>query len=278
LVDPRQERPERFVYDSLSWGTGLALPDEPTLSGRRLDWCLRDLDPVRGRVLELGCARGMYIRSIQRQRSDLEAHGSDLNLAALALNRSEPAPVSWVGMDAQKLAYADESFDAVVLFDLLEHLPSPESCLAEIRRVLRPGGFVHAYVPCEGQPGTLHWAMWKLRLGHELKLRHRGHLHHFSAGEVVSLFESAGLKVCNVRRSGYWLEQVLDALFYLFLDLEPLRAHLWSAHGSRIEGEGSRGLRRLRDLAFRAGYWETRLLPLLPWAMGTHLSASKAAR
>jgi len=47
----------------------------------------------------------------------------------------------------ERLPFADESFDAVLSFSVLEHVRDPFECAAEIRRVLKPGGLIHVSVP-----------------------------------------------------------------------------------------------------------------------------------
>lgn len=49
--------------------------------------------------------------------------------------------------DGQRLPIRNNSVDTVFLLDVLEHLPRPDDCMAEIRRVLRPGGTLLLQVP-----------------------------------------------------------------------------------------------------------------------------------
>jgi SAM-dependent methyltransferase len=49
--------------------------------------------------------------------------------------------------DAHDIPFTDASFDAVIAQAVLEHVADPTRCVAEIRRVLRPGGFVYAETP-----------------------------------------------------------------------------------------------------------------------------------
>lgn len=49
--------------------------------------------------------------------------------------------------DIQRLPFDDESVDGVLTISVLEHLPHPEKVLQEIRRVLRPGGWIYSDVP-----------------------------------------------------------------------------------------------------------------------------------
>jgi len=52
--------------------------------------------------------------------------------------------------DAAALPFGDRSVDAVVMLDVLEHLPDPHAALAEVRRILRQGGVVVLSVPHRG--------------------------------------------------------------------------------------------------------------------------------
>lgn len=49
--------------------------------------------------------------------------------------------------DAQRLPVRDGAADTILLLDVLEHLPAPDACLAELHRVLAPGGCVVVQVP-----------------------------------------------------------------------------------------------------------------------------------
>ena len=74
----------------------------------------------------------------------------DLNpeFAESPMNRDNPR-IRFVEGDATQLPFADESFDAVTMFDLLEHVPDDAKAVAEALRVLRPGGFVLVSSPNE---------------------------------------------------------------------------------------------------------------------------------
>ncbi len=61
--------------------------------------------------------------------------------------------------DAARIPAADASYDIVLLFDLLEHVPDVGRCVAEIARILKPGGLFHGFVPLEAQPKTLFRAL-----------------------------------------------------------------------------------------------------------------------
>jgi SAM-dependent methyltransferase len=72
---------------------------------------------------------------------------SDPLYADAPCNRQEG--VTFVCGDATALEFADESFDAVTMFDVLEHIPDHERAVAEALRVLRPGGYLLVSAPNE---------------------------------------------------------------------------------------------------------------------------------
>lgn len=274
-----------FVYDSPLWGMGTISKEEKSILGRKLSYCLEDLTGVQGRILEVGCARGQFIRSIKKYRSDLEAFGCDVNQAAIQLNQEESDGVFYCVGDGLRLPFPEGFFDAVVMFDLLEHVEAPEKFLSEVRRVLKRGGLCHGYIPCEGQPGTLYWLLWKLRLGHNLKKKHRGHIHRFRLQECASLLEPAGFVPTRIRYSGYFLEQLLDISFYVSLEFKGLRDTIWQAHASKSIPKGrdpkksflTRSLAMVKDVAYQLSYYETKVLAPLKGlgAMGLHVTAKK---
>lgn len=272
-----------FVYDSIEWGLGSIDRWSWTLSARKLDYCLQHLSGTKGKILEIGCARGQFIRSVKINRPDLEAHGCDINAQAIEKNilENQDGVIYRLG-DAGRLPYDDSFFDAVIIFDLMEHLERPDLFLKEVRRVLKPVGLFHGYVPCEGQPGTLHWAMWKLRLGHDLKKKHRGHIQRFSVESCLALIQAEGFSISRKQLSGYWIEQFLDVVFYVLLEAQGTQGAVWKAHSGTADGKNQgilvSFLSLLKNLAFALGYWEGRLLSFLPWALGLHVTAASQSR
>lgn len=63
---------------------------------------------------------------------------------------ARPGPNVDYAADAERLPFADASFDTVVCCELLEHVRNPLAVIAEIVRVLRPGGYLVASSPANG--------------------------------------------------------------------------------------------------------------------------------
>lgn len=101
--------------------------------------------PAGARVLEVGCGRGVGTELIFEAWGAGEVHAFDLDPEMVALARRRLARYGgerlrlWAG-DVTAIDAADESFDAVVDFGILHHVPRWQAAVAEIARVLRPGG------------------------------------------------------------------------------------------------------------------------------------------
>jgi SAM-dependent methyltransferase len=84
-----------------------------------------------GRVLDLGCGVGHSFRELEPR----ESVGVDVDEAALAGQARETHVA-----DMRSLPFADREFQSVLAVQSLEHVPDPERVLAEVVRVLVPGG------------------------------------------------------------------------------------------------------------------------------------------
>ncbi len=75
---------QQFDYEKAIWGAETLRPGEWSIAGYRLDEMLLHL-PSRGRVLEVGCGAGRFLRAIRLQRPELELVGADVSQSALAI-------------------------------------------------------------------------------------------------------------------------------------------------------------------------------------------------
>ncbi len=120
---------------------------------RRLRWLLAALDLRPSlRLLDLGCGPGVLLRALDASAPRVRAAGLDEGIDRLREARAAPTPFPLLRGDAQALPFRDASFERVLAAEVLEHLPDDAAALAEIRRVLAPGGLLALSVPNAGYP------------------------------------------------------------------------------------------------------------------------------
>lgn len=103
--------------------------------------------PPGSKVLDLGCAFGFGTRLLLPR---YRAYGHDLSGSYIErARRAVPAAVFTQG-PANDVPYPDDFFDAVLLLDVLEHVPDERALIDEVARVLRPGGQLVVSVPNRG--------------------------------------------------------------------------------------------------------------------------------
>ena len=112
------------------------------LAGFVEDICRRVTDR-RPRILDVGCGTGANLLMLSEYG---DAEGVDISEDALAFCRERGLEKVRLGA-AEKLPYADGTFDLVTALDVVEHMDDDLAGLREMRRVLRPGGRVLLFVP-----------------------------------------------------------------------------------------------------------------------------------
>jgi len=99
----------------------------------------RWLGPDQGRALDLAAGNGEF--AVQLALRGLRVIAVDIDVDALRGARdSDTQDIKWIGGDATNLPFTDNSFDVVVCNSALEHVADEGRTVAEIRRVLKPGG------------------------------------------------------------------------------------------------------------------------------------------
>ena len=95
---------------------------------------------LHGTVLDVGCAEGKPKAFLPSGASYI---GLDYYSTATDWYKTRPD----VFGDAQALPFADNSIDHALLLDVIEHIPEPDRSLAELYRILKPGGSLTLQVP-----------------------------------------------------------------------------------------------------------------------------------
>ncbi|MBI5744647.1 MAG: class I SAM-dependent methyltransferase [Elusimicrobia bacterium] len=159
----------------------------------------------KGRILDFGCASGFFLDAARAR--GWEARGVEISGFASAYAREK------LGLDVHtgrlaELKLPDGHFDAVTMWDVIEHMTDLGADFAEITRVLKPGGLLAVQTPNAGSLiARLTGANWAcLRRPSE-------HIFFFSPRTIKAFLESAGYE--DVRVTGADAGKVCDVDFVL---------------------------------------------------------------
>ncbi len=143
LVESLLARPDKHRQ----WAGHFRTADNEPFFEQAFDYVVRELNPPPGSVvLDAGC--GSCAHSVRLARRGLRVRAVDFSESALAMAR---AHVEAQGLGDRielgresllELSFPDESFDYALCWGVLMHIPDAERAVAELARVLRPGGML----------------------------------------------------------------------------------------------------------------------------------------
>jgi SAM-dependent methyltransferase len=164
---------------------------------------LLDLGAGRGRHVFEGMRRGARVTALDYSATDLK---DAVAVAGAMLAGDEVGTEVWAGAvngDALDLPFPENTFDRIVVSEVLEHIWDDERALVEVTRVLRPGGRLAATVP----------TFWPERVAWALNFRYHdtpgGHVRIYRQHELEQKLERAGLFLrgshhAHAFHSPYW--------------------------------------------------------------------------
>jgi SAM-dependent methyltransferase len=165
------------------------------------------------RVLDLGCGSGRHAFEAYRRGAQVVAFDMDGDALAevarmfdamrLAGEAPQGAAARAVRGDALRLPFPADAFDKVIAAEVLEHIPDDMSAMAELLRVLRPGGRLAVTVP-SWLPERICWA-----LSEDYHTAPGGHVRIYTRAELEAKLKSMGLGVdghhhAHGLHSPYW--------------------------------------------------------------------------
>lgn len=165
-------------------------------------------------VLELGCGaggtgRGVLAAGKAGRYVGIELDPKAAQVAAQALSEVLVGDVQEVNLD-----HLHGRFDALVISEVIEHLPDPWTTLARLSTCVKPGGQVLA-----SSPNIAHWEVILNLIKGRFQYREAGvmdqtHLRWFTPESYVALFEGAGFQIETVKsmRQNGWKAKMFDGL------------------------------------------------------------------
>lgn len=115
-------------------------------------------------ALDVGCSIGVKLFALAERFAGAQIHGVDPEGPALAVARRlaarSPHRVALTQGFGEALPYPDGHFDLVLCHTVIEHVDDVAACVAEMARVLRPGGILHLEAPNYLWPYEPHLGIW----------------------------------------------------------------------------------------------------------------------
>jgi 2-polyprenyl-3-methyl-5-hydroxy-6-metoxy-1,4-benzoquinol methylase len=188
-VNPRRDAESLFHhYNSgqssrIQYYLDVEVADRRTFSGI-LDLADR-LAPGRGALLDIGPNIGTCL-TLARERG-WQTYGVEINAEA-ARYCCEQRALNVISGALETHTYAENSFDIVLMGDVIEHLRDPLDLMRIVQRILKPGGAVII-----STPNIAGWA------GRLLQVKPEEHLYYFAPATIARLLRKAGLEVVGVK-------------------------------------------------------------------------------
>lgn len=179
-------------------------------------------------ILDVGSGSGPHHSILQKYKIHYYPFDvSDFNLKRL--KEIGGFPISPTAGDVYELPYQSQSFHHIIVSEVLEHLDNPIKALHEIRRVLKPNGFVAISVP------------YKEKISYQICIHcnkptpTNAHLHSFDTSKLKQLASQAGfkpqkvIKICNkipnrlhinilFKKIPFSLWRIYDGFFNVIID------------------------------------------------------------
>jgi len=231
-------------------------------------------------ILELGVGNGKTLQKILLQKPKL-VKAVDFSPMAIRLCREkfkDNKNVEFIEADICKLPFDDCFFDAVAIFDVLEHVQDPDAVLAEINRVLKPGGMFYCFAPCEGDVLSMwHWVKKLIsEKGHKLTKQYAGHINYFSRRSLFALFIKNNFEIRQVRYSEHFLGQILGIMTFVAMDRAVRKKKLVKTNNETFFAKQKQSgiLKFFKNIVNRVIHLESVLFSRAP-SPNVHLTAVK---
>ena len=164
------------------------------------------------RVLDIGCGIGTML--IAAAGIGTDTVGIDISKEGLKKAKRKIKSGSFITGDVQVLPFKNDTFDAIICKDILEHLPNDDIALSEIYRVLRPKGSVIIYVPHNGVL-SFEWFISKI-IGYNYIDSGSGHLRRYKSKEIISLLEKTNFYISKKNYFAHYFISITD-IFFIFM-------------------------------------------------------------
>lgn len=143
-------------------------------------------------VLDVGCSSGYVLRKIRETFPNGSLIGSDYLLTPLVKLAEQMPDIAVLQFDLRNCPLENNCVDAITALNVLEHIDQDEKALAQIHRILRPGGVAHIEVPA----GPHLYDIYDKHLMHHRRYR---------LGDLTAMTQRVGFRVLKATHLGFFV-------------------------------------------------------------------------
>jgi ubiquinone/menaquinone biosynthesis C-methylase UbiE/uncharacterized protein YbaR (Trm112 family) len=229
LVDAptKQQSSQRVYFDAEFAGYGAYQLDNWRLSFIHRIFAALEIDDRRSPYLDVGVG-GSGATVIEAARRGVYALGCDLSVPGVraarrfAHEQGVDAHTQWTVCAAERLPFPDASFESASAVAVLEHLDDDTLAIAELARVLRPGGLLWLTVPHAFR--YMLPPVWPLYWWHDRRI---GHKRHYDEERLVRICAQAGMEHLRTSYSAHAVKLVQFIGTGLFRGMRERGSHAW---------------------------------------------------
>lgn len=167
-------------------------------------------------VLEIGCGRGGFSHYIVFKYPAIKLlYACDYSESALEIGRAKfgTSKISWQHEDIQRLSFPDKTFDTVISCETIEHVPSPLKALAEMYRVLKPGGRLILTCPNYFNLFGI-WCLYRKMIGKPYTEGGQPYVNYILIPAIITKIKRLGFKIDHFHSSEFVVPARVPKTFY----------------------------------------------------------------
>ena len=186
IINNKEVEIRRFYTESKD-DIYLSQSAQRTLTGKAVLSHIKPFIPENGRILDIGCSYGLFLQSARD--SGLQVFGVELSKDACRHCTQSLGLNVYCG-ELEHATFHENFFDAIVAIEVIEHVDNPDNFIADIQRILKPGGILYLVTPnTQSLSGKL--------LGYRWWSYRRMHLYYFSKNSLSKFLRKKNFSIMH---------------------------------------------------------------------------------
>lgn len=166
---------------------------------RRFEEVSKLIEKTDGKILDIGCADGVFTKVIFEKAKPQKIIGVDIlpKSVTWAKKHWKNPKMEFTAADAENLKYESNTFDAVFILEVLEHVNDPQKVLFDVKRILTKNGYAILLVPTDSLLFRIIWFFWTKFRG---KIWKETHIQTYRNNYLTRICKKADFKIEEDRK------------------------------------------------------------------------------